>query len=258
MSLKKLSKISESPGKHESKQEPIFMVNEKINPCNKCGFEFTKDDLASCKVKNEQCRSCGIKGNFARMCRTVKSDISRGRERNINRARMERVNLIRQEDGQSETGSENDEDKMVLHLNGSGNQPFIMKAENTKSFTAMMDSVSLLVTRLVPISFPITIFTQADLRKILRVDVIFARPMPRSEQYVDYNNQPLHLVESITAEVQMGRRRKKIKNARIVITRDRKRSVTGRDWLAQLYFRVGEANKESEYNNAVNNILTDS
>ena len=48
----------------------------------------------------------------------------------------------------------------------------------------------------------------------------------------------------ITADVQVGR--KKNKNAKIVITRDGKRSLIGRDWLAQLNFRVGEANKNSE------------
>ena len=68
---------------------------------------------------------------------------------------------------------------------------------------------------------PITIFTQEDLRKILRVNVILARPLPSNEKNVDYKNQPLNLEGFITADVQMGR--KKIKNARIVITRDRKR-----------------------------------
>ena len=45
-----------------------------------------------------------------------------------------------------------------------------------------------------------------------------------------------------------------IRIARIVITRDGKRSVFVRDWLEQLNFRVGEANKKSQYYNAVNNI----
>ena len=96
----------------------------------------------------------------------VKSGNSRGRGRNTNRARMRRVNLIGRDDGQSETGSESDEDKMMLHVNESGNQPFVRKGKiHKESFTAMIESGS-----------PSTIFTAADFRKILEVDVSFARP----------------------------------------------------------------------------------
>ena len=37
-------------------------------------------------------------------------------------------------------------------------------------------------------------------------------------------------------------RKRTLKNARIVISRDGKRSLIGRDWLNQLNFRVGDAN----------------
>ena len=50
--------------------------------------------------------------------------------------------------------------------------------------------------------------------------------------------------------------RKKIKNARVVLTREGKRSLIGRDWLAQLNFRVGESHKIVVYNNAANNITS--
>ena len=99
---------------------------------------------------------------------------------------------------------------------------------------------------------PISIFDQADLRKLLRTDVIFARPFPENESYVDYNNQPINLVGLINVEVQVGKR--KIKNARIVITRDGIRSLIGRDWLAHLNYHVGEANRNIEYNNVVGHI----
>ena len=52
---------------------------------------------------------------------------------------------------------------------------------------------------------PITIFTQADMRKILKLDVIFARPMPKAEQNVDSNNKPLNLLGYRTAKVKMGK-----------------------------------------------------
>ena len=70
---------------------------------------------------------------------------------------------------------------------------------NKESFTAMTDSRS-----------PITIFTQADLRKIRKLDVIFpARPMLINDKYVDYNNQPLNLAGFITADLQWGGRTSK-------------------------------------------------
>ena len=69
---------------------------------------------------------------------------------------------------------------------------------------------------------------------------------------MDYNNKPLNLLGFMTADVKVGKRT--IKNARIVITRDGKRSPIGRDWLKQLNFRVGEANGNSDYFNIIQNI----
>ena len=59
-----------------------------------------------------------MKGDFARMCGTVTSGNSRGRGRNINHVGMSRVKLIGPEGGHSSTGRENDENNMVLHING--------------------------------------------------------------------------------------------------------------------------------------------
>ena len=39
-----------------------------------------------------------------------------------------------------------------------------------------------------------------------------------------------------------------IKKARMIIAPDGKKSLVGRDWLAQLNFRVAEASQESEFN----------
>ena len=124
-----------------------------------------------------------------------------GEEAIWGRAGMRRINLIEREDNQSEESNEQDEDNMVLYIDGSDNQPFVMKGKiNNQPFTTMIDSGS-----------PITIFTQADLRKVLKVDAIFARPMPKSEQYVDYNNKPLNLLGFTNANVKVGKRT--IKNA---------------------------------------------
>ena len=83
---------------------------------------------------------------------------------------MRRINLIERDGYQSEESIEQDEDNMVLHVGGSGSQPFVMKSKmKNEPFTMMIDSSS-----------PITMFTQADLRGLLKVDVIFVRPMPKT------------------------------------------------------------------------------
>ena len=180
-------------------------------------------------------------GHFARMCKKPKNGNMRGRGRPLARGGMRRINLIEQDDSQSESSNEMNVDNMVLHVSDAGNQPFVLKGKiNKEPFNTMIDSGS-----------PITIFTQEGLRRILKLDVIFARPVPKHEHNVDYNNKPLKLLGFITVDVQVG---KKKKNARILITRDGKRSLIGRDWLNQLNFRVGEVTKNCEYNKTVNNL----
>ena len=46
-----------------------------------------------------------------------------------------------------------------------------------------------------------------------------------------------------------------VKRARIVIARDGKKSLLGRDWFTQLNFRVVESSKEDEYTNIVNSLV---
>ena len=134
-------------------------------------------------------------------------------------AGIRRINLIERDDDQSDESTGAEDNNMVLHIGGNGQQPFIMKGKvNNQAFATMIDSGS-----------PTTIFTQDVLRNIMKVDVIFARPLPETEEYVDYNNKPLNSLGFMTADVKVGKRT--IKNARIVITRDGKRSLIGRDWL---------------------------
>ena len=164
----------------EIKNEPLSAVNERRIPCNKCGLVFSQSHLAVCKAKNERCRNCALIGHFARMCKKPNTG-NMGRRGTMGiRASMWRINLIEQGDDQSEDSNVFEEDKMVLHVGGGGNQPFIMKGKiNNESFTTMIDSGS-----------PITIFTQIYLRRLLKQDVIFARPLPKTEQNEDYNNKP--------------------------------------------------------------------
>ena len=100
---------------------------------------------------------------------------------------------------------------------------------NKQPFITMVDSGS-----------SISIFTKTDFRKLLKTDVTIARPIRKNESFVHYKNQLLNLGGFINEEVQVGKR--KIKNARVIITQDGKRSLIGKDWLAQLNYYVGEAN----------------
>ena len=89
------------------------------------------------------------------------------------------------------------------------------------------------------------------MRKILKKDVLFARPLPKGEEYVDYNGRPLNLLGLTTVDVKVGK--KEIKKARVVITWDGKKSLIGRDWVTSLNFRVADTNM-SEYNNSINTV----
>ena len=155
-------------GRRAIKNEPVYAVTERKNPCTRCGLEFSQNHLTLCKAKSEKCRNCATIGHYARMCKRHKNGNVSGRGNFGVRAGMRRINLIEREDHQSEESNEQDEDNMVLHNGGIDNPPFIMKGKiNNQPFTTKIDSGS-----------PITIFTQADLRELLKVDVIFARPMP--------------------------------------------------------------------------------
>ena len=163
-------------GTNEIKQEAIMNINR--NPCTRCGLEFTQNHLMACKAKNEKSRNCAMTGHFARMCRRPKTGNIRGRGRMPGRGGLRRINLIEQDDSQSESSNEMNEENMVLHVSGAGNQPFVLKGKiNKKPFKTMINSGS-----------PITIFTQEDLKKILKVDVIFARQVSKNEQCVDSTN----------------------------------------------------------------------
>ena len=90
-------------GENETKAEPVYQINERVeNPCTRCGAEFTTNHLQRCKAIKEQCRSYGVNGHFARMCRRAKPTNQRGNGNfrgNNNtalRGEMRRINLIDQ------------------------------------------------------------------------------------------------------------------------------------------------------------------
>ena len=125
--------------------------------------------------------------------------------------------------------SERDEDNVVLHARCWRKSTVSHETQNQQStVVAITDSVS-----------SVTKFTKSDLRELLKVDVSFARPMPKQKQYVDYNNKPLNLLKFTTVNVNVG---KNIKNARIVFTRDGNRSLFARE-LVQLQSGRSEREK---------------
>ena len=76
--------------------------------------------------------------------------------------------------------------------------------------------------------------------------MIFARPLPKSEEFVDYNSRPLNLLGYTTADVKLWKN--PIKNARVVIAREGKKSPIRARLAGQIELRVAESNKTSEYN----------
>ena len=82
---------------------------------------------------------------------------------------MIRINLLDQE---AKGGvniwfeEEEDDDKIIIHLDG------------TKQTT---------IHRKMDAGSHIAIFNKKDIRKIIKQDVTFTRPLPKNGQYVDYN-----------------------------------------------------------------------
>ena len=75
------------------------------------------------------------------MCKRPKNGNTRVRSKFTGRAGMRRINLIERDDDQSEESTGAEEDNMVLHICGNGQQPFIMKAKiNNQRFATMIDS----------------------------------------------------------------------------------------------------------------------
>ena len=138
---------------------------------------------------------------------------------------MRRVKLIDQHTDQLENSTGEDAENVVLHVNGEGTPPFVLKGKiNNRQFSTMIDLGS-----------PITIFTAGDLRKILQHDVIFARPLPKNEECVDNNGRPLDLLEFTTADEKVVKQT--LKQARIVIAREGKTLLIGRDRLTKMNFK---------------------
>ena len=99
----------------------------------------------------------------------------RGTGKSSNRGGMRRKKLVDQATDQSALSSKLDGENVVLQLNGTGVSPVEIKERiNKQPFSVTIESGS-----------PITIFTRGDLRRLLRSDLIFVRPLPKKKEYVN-------------------------------------------------------------------------
>ena len=131
-----------------------------------------------------------------------------------------------EEESENEEDKNEDEEKYVLGIDGSGSPPFMMKGKiNRKKFCLMIDSGS-----------PVTIINYEELQKILQYETLFVRPLPPDEKYVDYNKKPVNLLGYIFCELEVGG--KHIRKARFIVARPGAKSIVGRDWLNYLHYAI--------------------
>ena len=115
------------------------------------------------------------------------------------------------------------------------------KVEKKEPFSTILDFGS-----------PITNLNQKDIRQILKQGVVFTRSLLTKEQRSETKITTRGLLGCFQVYVQVGR--KAIKRAKIVVSRTRGKPVIGRDWLANLDYKVAKAILKGEYTSAVNKI----
>ena len=111
---------------------------------------------------------------------------------------------------------------------------------NRKKFCLIIDSGS-----------PVTIISRDELQKILQYDVLFIRPLPEDENYVDFNKRPVTLLGYIFCELEVGG--KYIRKARILVAKPGTKSIVGRDWLNYLQYAI-EPKTKGKSINSINTI----
>ena len=148
--------------------------------CLRCGAEnFTLDHVKKCKANNLLCNYGGRKGHVERVCNQKK------REANLNSGKPKtfgkRVQLVDQ-DG---TGEDEEDDYMVLNVDGSSDdaKPVYMEGLiNGNEFKIIINTGS-----------PVTILALDEAKKIMKRDKLQVRPMIEGDRHVDFNGKPLQL-----------------------------------------------------------------
>ena len=217
------------------KEEPICAIssNNNTRECWRCGAgNFTLDHLKRCKAPEAMCNYCGRKGHLERICNQKKKDTypKNGKPRRFGN----RVQLVDQE----ESDNEDEDDYMVLNVEGSENdsKPFYMEGFiNGNRFKTMIDTGS-----------PVTIFGLDEIKSIMKRKELPVRKMIEGERYVDFNGKPLKLLGYVFCELQVND--SYIKKARILIARSGSKSIIGREWLTTLRYKLQPQKGELEVN----------
>ena len=158
--------------KLEVKSKPISVsaITKTGTVCFRCGAHmFTSQHIPQCKTVKDKCRKCGNKALFAHFYCKFKTRMSNPPRKTSNA--LKRINFVAWDD--SSDGSFNETTgQVVLAIGGVGEAPFIKKGRlNINKLTANIDSCS-----------PVTIFTTKNLKDILSIDALFARPLSHWEK----------------------------------------------------------------------------
>ena len=207
------------------KDEPVCAISSSNNSkeCWRCGAGyFTLDHVKKCKANNVMCSYCGRKGHLERACNQKK------REANLNsgtpRTFGKRVQLVDQ-DG---TGEGDEDDYMVLNVDGSSDdaKPFYMEGFiNGNKFKILIDTGS-----------PETILALDEAKRIMKRDKQQVRPMIHGDRYMDFNGKPLQLLGYVFCELQVNE--SYVRKARILIAQSGSKSIIGREWLSTLRYKL--------------------
>ena len=129
---------------------------------------------------------------------------------------------------QEEFGDDEDEDYMVLNVEGGNNEtkPYFMEGFiNGNRFKTMIDTGSV-----------VTIFALDEIKRIMKREKLPVRQMIEGERYVDFNGKPLQLLGYVVCDLQVND--SYIRKARILIARSGAKSILGREWLTTLRYKL--------------------
>ena len=141
-----------------------------------------------CRAKGKQCNK-QVRNDrpFGRVCKRVQTQ---GQQKQP----LRRVNLVAEEEQKQSDDDDSSDEQYVLGIDGSGSPPFMMKGRiNHNKFCLLIDS-----------GFTVTIISRDELQRSRQYEVLFVRPLPEDEKYVDYNKQPVNLLGYIFCELEVG------------------------------------------------------
>ena len=151
-----------------------------------------------------------MRGHSGKVCR-------RAQNKNQQKQQPRRVNWNGEEGEEQKSEEEEDtsNEQYVLGIDGSGSPPFLMRGKlNRKKICLMINSGS-----------PVTIISRDELQRILQYEVLFVRPIPEGEKYVNFNKRPINLLGYIICELEVVG--KYIRKERILVARPGTKSIVG-------------------------------